>query len=515
MSLKKLAGETAVYGISSILGRLLNFVLITPFVTQKEVFSEAEFGIVGVLFFYTAFFIALLVFRMDTVVFRYASRAEFSANAVCKKAQQFIWVGVAIWTIGGLLLASNIANWMDHPDWTLYIQLVVLIVAFDVLAAVPLARLRLESRPWFFAAVNLANIFVNIVLIYLLLRYIPRWMADGNTSFGWYDENIKIAYYFFAILAAGALRYLLLLGDRLLKTSKINTDALLDNSSSGLRSSNVGNETRDTAFESAPTLATMLRYAAPLVIVAVCGIINTLIGPAMLEKYFGADSEESLYWAGQYNAAMKMAVFLTLFTTAYNFAAEPFFFRNKSKDPENQDLKLYARATRAFALVCALAIAGILLLLPILQYYLGEQLREGLEVLPILMAANFMLALYYNFALAYKLTDKTYLGGWIALGGSAIVILGNVLFIPSIGIYAPAWAGLACFSFMSFCAWLVSRKYFPVPYNLGKIALYALLTCLVVFIGWPLDNLLARIGLLIGFTILLIGIEWKWLRTIR
>ncbi|PHI20487.1 hypothetical protein CEQ90_06970 [Lewinellaceae bacterium SD302] len=511
MSLKKLAGETAVYGLSSILGRLLNFVILTPFLTNENTLTEAQYGIVSELFFYTAFFIALMVFRMDTVVFRYASRPEYSATAVCRKAQRFIWAAVAIWLLLGLGFSNTVADAMQYSSRPIYVQLFVLIVAFDALAAVPLARLRLESRPWFFVVVNMANIVLNLVLVFLLLRYIPLWNEQGSESFSWYEDRWRIAYYFGAVLAAGVLRYLMLVVDRWLQRS-----ARLG---SARRGSKTGNEQRailDSGDQqknttNAPGLKTMLEYAYPLVVVALCGIINTLVGPAMLSFYHGGTKAENLYWSGQYGAAMKMAVFLTLFTTAYNFAAEPFFFRERGKNLKNQDLAIYANATRAFALVCCVAIATILLLLPILENFIGEQLQEGLGVLPILLAANFFLALYYNFALAYKLTDRTHLGGIIALIGSAIVILGNVLFIKSLSIYAPAWAGLACFFVMSVLAYAVSRKYFPVPYQLGRIAIYGLVTAGVVYLGWSSDSMLLRAGLLTGLYLLFALTETKWI----
>lgn len=532
MSLKRLAGETAIYGISSILGRLLNFVLITPFVTRPEVFTPEQYGVVGDLFFYTAFLIAFLVFRLDTAVFRFASRPEYSARAVCRNAQNMIIIGVVVVIGGGLLLAPRIADWMSYPDRVTYIQLFLLIVAFDALSAIPLARLRLEQRPWFFAGVNLVNIAVNIVLIYLLLKFLPDWIASGH-DFSWYDERFKISYYFVAILVAAIVKFLILIGDRWWRdyrsfrlqgsNEKEKSHAPLPlreaTAPRSLRppSNDSGEEILDDGFiptppKTAPTWTEMLIYAAPLVIVAVCGIVNTLVGPTMLKNYYGEDVSGNLYWSGQYAAAMKLAVFLTLFTTAYNFAAEPFFFRHSGKDPERTDLMIYANASRAFALMTSLAIAGILLLLPILQFYLGRNLREGLEVLPILLAANFMLGLYYSFAMAYKLTDKTYLGGLIALVGAAIVVGGNILFIEDYGIFAPAWAGLACFFVMSVLAYLVSRRHFPVPYPIGRFFLYALATAGVVYLGWDWENTWARVGLLIVYTLGMTGFEWRWLR---
>jgi O-antigen/teichoic acid export membrane protein len=532
MSLKKLTGETAIYGLSSVLGRLLNFVLLTPFLTRPEVLTKEQFGVVSELFFFTAFCIVLLVFRMDTVVFRYASSSAFSARIVCRKAQQFVWVLVVVFTLFGLTQADWIADWMQYPDRVIYIQLFVLIVAFDALSAVPLARLRLNNRPWFFAGVNLFNIAINLVLVYLLLYWVPRWHEANVEGFDWYERRWHIAYYFGAVLVAGIARYLLLVGEQLLGATKKTKPATLsvkgatdpsstvvrENDSQILRpqliGSSQGNEKSEADAASAPPLGVMLRYALPLVVVALCGIINTLIGPTMLKYFQGDTVTENLSWAGQYGAVMKLAVFLTLFTTAYNFAAEPFFFRLRGQKPEDQDLSLYADATRAFALVCSLAIAAILLLLPVVKFYLDEQYHDQLGILPILLAANFFLAIYYNFSLAYKLTDKTYLGGIIALIGSTIVIVMNVTMVPVYGIYAPAWAGLTCFAVMTVLAYFVSRKYFPVPYPLGRITLYVLLTSLVTYLGWEMDSIVLRAGLLFLLTATLLAMEWKWLKGI-
>lgn len=431
---------------------------------------------------------------MDTVVFRYASRSEYDATAVARKAQRFILGGVLIWLVIGIGFSAQVANAMQYAEQPIYIQLFMAIVAFDALAAVPLARLRLESRPWFFVAVNMANILVNLILVFLLLRYIPSWIEQGSTAFGWYENEWRIAYYFAAVLAAGILRYLLLLVDRWWQQYR----------------SKKGTQKQMTTAN-APSLLTMLNYAYPLVIVALCGIVNTLVGPAMLSLYLGGTKEENLYWSGQYGAAMKMAVFLTLFTTAYNFAAEPFFFREQGKDLKNKNLSIYADATRAFALVCCLAIASILLLLPILENFIGGHLQEGLGVLPILLAANFFLALYYNFALAYKLTDKTHLGGIIAVIGSVIVLAGNLFFIKQLGIYAPAWASFICFLVMTILAYAVSRKYFPVPYQLGRMAIYALLTTIVVYLGWSQESMVIRIALLLALFFILALSETKWM----
>ncbi|MEL6277003.1 MAG: polysaccharide biosynthesis C-terminal domain-containing protein, partial [Bacteroidota bacterium] len=263
-----------------------------------------------------------------------------------------------------------------------------------------------------------------------------------------------------------------------------------------------------------PGLKKMLAYAAPLVIVATAGIVNTLVGPTLIRRIYSDDLAVNEYWAGQYGAAMKLAVFLNLFIQAYNYAAEPFFFRSGGKDPRKVDRTIYADAARAFALLGSLAVAAILLLLPIAQQYLGEDLREGLGVLPILLVANLLLGLYYNFAIAYKLTDKTMLGGRIALIGSTILLLISILLMSKLGVYAPALGSLACFLIMCILAYRVSRKYFPVSYPIGRFALYFGLTAIIVYLGWQGESLFLRFGLLLVLTASLLAIEAPWLRRI-
>jgi len=489
MSLKKLGGETVIYGLSNILGRLLNFVLVTPFLTR--VLAAEEYGVVGELFFWTGLLIALLVFRMDTVVFRYASRAENDAHIVFQRAQWFVVVAV-VTVIGGLLLFSApLSAVMDYPDRTIYIQLVLATIAFDALSAVPLARLRLEQRPWFFVAVNLGNVLVNLLLIFLLLYVLP----GRGTLFGLdFAEGYLVGYYLATIALAAGFRYLVLLTDGLIRYGKVKTEG-------------------EKARRAVPTVGVMLRYGLPLTLVAVAGIINALFGPALIKWYFGESTTGNLFWSGQFNAAMKLAVFLNLFITAYNYAAEPFFFRQAGKDLATADRTIYADAARAYALIGTLAAAAIMLLLPWLKDFLQEEEQQGLFVLPYLLGANLLFGMYSNFSIAYKLTDRTYLGGGIALIGSVIAVGGSILLIGDFGLYAVAWSMMACYAVMCALAWGVSRKYFRVNYPLGRIAVYAVLAATAVYLGgaagaeWWIRGLvlLALLGALTGM-------EWRWLR---
>lgn len=498
MSLKKLGGETIIYGLSSVLGRLLSFVIATYWVLK--VMDRAEFGVVSDLMFYTAILIAVLVFRMDTVVFRFASRDEYDAQAVFRKAQRWVLVTVTL-IIGILLLFSGaLADALQYPDRVIYVQLVLATVALDALAMVPLARLRLEQRPWFFVLVNLGNVVFNIVMIFLLLFY-WRWNSDWFAEhLGWpYQKNYQVGYYLFGIALASAFRYGLLVVDGMVKSGR----------------KRFGKQVIDLpeAGNLAPSTRKMLTYALPLTVVGVAGITNFLVAPSIIKFYHGGTVSQNLAFAGDFGAAMKLAVFLNLFITAYNYAAEPFFFRQAGKNVATADKTIYADAMRAYAMVATLASAGILLFLPWLQYFLEETKRGGLYVLPLLLAANFCFGIFSNLSVAYKLTDKTIYGGTIALIGSGIVVGGSMAFTPVYGLWAPAWAMLTCFVVMTFLTWLVSQRFFPVSYPWGRVFTHVVLAAGAVWLGeaagaaWWIRGAIFVI-LLAAFA----ALEWKWLR---
>lgn len=476
VSLRKLSGETLIYGLSSILGRLLTFVLITPFLTR--VMTEGEFGQVGSLMFWTALLIALLVFRMDTAVFRFASRGDYDPELVFRKTQRVVLALTAALLLPLLLLSDRIAGLFTAPDAAIYVRLVLLTVAFDALSAVPLARLRLQQRPWFFVAVNLGNAVVNIVLIYLLLSYLPLSMPDN------FDDTFRVGYYLISIAAAAALRYLVLSIDGWRRSEK-----------------KAGGENI--------SWARLLRYSLPLTVVSVAGIANALVGPALLIGYEPA-------WAGYFTAALRMAVFLNLFVTAYQYAAEPFFFRQSGNDLATADRTIYADAMRAYGLVGTLACAAILLGLPWLGLFIGPDVRPGLVVLPILLAANFLFGIYSNLSIAYKLTDQTFLGGVIALVGTLFAVGGPLIFTATYGIYAPAYGMLACFTVMCVGAYLVSRRHFPVEYPFARMAVYVAVAIFVCLLGTVSQHLLWRVALLALLSATLALYEKKWLlRTFR
>lgn len=489
MSLKKLGGETLIYGLSSILGRALNYVFAQLFISF--VMSNAEFGTVGDLMFWTGLFIALLVFRMDTAVFRFASRREYDQAAVFRKALRWVVGFSLLGAAVALPLAGELAGRLGYPDRAIYVQLVVVIVALDAMSAVPLARVRLEQRPWFFMVVNLGNVLVNVVLIYLLLWAWPRSADWASARLGVdFLENYKVAYYLTALAVAAAFRFVLLLVDGWRRYGK---------AAGAVR---------------APSWRTMLGYSAPLALVSVAGVINFMVGPTIIKGYFGGDTVSNLSFSGEFSAAMKMAVLLNLFVYAYNYAAEPFFFREQGKDPNRTDRRIFADAARAYALVAALASAGILLFLPWLRFIIDEGERQGLYVLPVLLGVNFLFGLYANLSVAYKLTDKTLYGGVISVIGGVIVVGGSVAFLADYGTWAVAFSMLAGLGVMCSLAYGVSRRFFPVAYPWGRIGGYVLLAGTVTAAVWGTEVFWVRTLAFLALVGALAAMEWRWVRGI-
>jgi len=465
--LKKLAGETAIYGVSSILGRVLNYFILVPYLTR--IFLQEEYGVVNIFYTYIALLLILFTYRMETAFFRFGSKGEDLQRSFSTASLSLLFsTGVFIALL--LIFLDPIATWLKQPEHPEYVLYSLLIIALDALAAIPMARLRLENRPIRFASIRIAGILVNIAFIFFFLEICPKLVEGGHF---WvnsiYSAEHRIAYIFISnVLASGAMLLLLL---PFYLRIRFQFDRVL--------------------------WKKMIVYAAPLIVAGIAGVINQLIGTPLLERLASPDLEYNRKLAGIYSAAAKLAVLMNLFTQAFNYAAEPFFFRHADRDDAKQ---VYAQVAQAFTLVGSLAFLGIMLYLDLIQYFLGKDFRSGLGVAPILLIAYLFLGLFYNFSIWYKITDRTMIGGYIATGGAVITITINLLFIPVIGYYAPAWAALACYAFMATTSYLIGRRHYPVDYPIGRMALYLLLAVATYFISlgverWFSPGLMLTIGI--------------------
>lgn len=478
--LKKLAGQTAIYGLSSIVARFLNFLLVPLYTYQ---FAPEEYGVVTDLYAYVAFFIVLLTFGMETAYFRFSSKSDTPKTY----NTAIFWVSFLSLTFLLLtqVLASPIASVIHYPNNVEYIQWFGWILALDALSAIPLARLRQENKAKKFAFINLFSIAINVGLNLFFLVYCKPIVDEGESNFitdACYFPAIGIGYIFISNLVASGLKYLLLLPVYL--KARLSIDK--------------------------KTLGEMLIYASPLMLAGFAGIINETLDRILLKFLLWSKGESyALAQVGIYGACYKITIFLNLFLQAYRYAAEPFFFA-KSKDDDRKEV--FAETMKIFVLISILASIGIVLYLDIALYFIGEDFRSGAGVVPILLLANVCLGIYYNQSVWYKLTDNTRWGAYLAFIGAFITIVLNILLIPHIGYMGSAWATLACYFSMMVISYIKGHQVYPIPYDLKRIGLYVSLAIAIMLFSvnmvWESNWLkyLVHTALFVSFVLLI----FKW-----
>ena len=487
--LKKLIGQTAVYGLSSIVGRFLNY-LLTPLYTSKLVFQPEQYGIITEMYAYVAFLVVLLTYGMETAFFRYYSEAKENKAKVYSTA---LW-SVALTSFGFIaavsLFAQPIADALGYPNHKEYISWFAIIVGLDALIAIPLAKLRAENKSLKFAFIHIFSIVVNIGLNLFFLAYcLPKYLA-GEINWlvkTFYDPNTGVGYVFIANLVASVSRFLLMLPDILRTSYKID-----------------------------PRLwKRMMRYALPLLIAGLAGIVNETLDRALLKWLLWADLGEKATMAqlGIYGACYKLSIIITLCIQAYRYAAEPFFF---DQQKSGSAPRTYARMLHVFFAFVMFIFLGVTLFIDIFKYFIpNEAYWVGLDIVPILLLANVFLGVYYNLSAWYKLTDKTMYGSYIAIAGASCTILLNLLFIPILGFRGSAWATLICYFTMAALSYYFGQRFFPVPYNLAKMFGYFILAMGIFFLdlfiiepqgilSWILKTLLVSsfVAMVIYFEIL-------------
>jgi O-antigen/teichoic acid export membrane protein len=445
-SVKKLAGQTIWYGFSSIFGRFLNY-LLTPLLAT--IFASAEYGKITTLFAIAAFLNILYTYGLETAYFRFSTN-EPEAK-VYNTATSSIFITTAILTAILLLLSKPIAAFLEIPDHPEFIQWVLFIVALDTLAVLPFSKLRFEGRPRKFAFIKILNILINIgmILFFLLLC---KNAEKGSFFATLYSEKIGLGYVILANVAASAVTLLLLTKELFAFRFAV-----------------------DTKF-----WKRLMTYSWPLIIVGLGGMVNELIDRFMILKLYPGTTEEAYSQSGIYGANYKLAVLIVLFIQAFRLGAEPFFFKQSTQ--ENAQ-RTYARVMKFFVLACCFCFLGVVLFLDLWKYFMGRSHPEywtGLKVVPILMLAKLFLGVYYNLSVWYKLTNKNLIGAWITLGGAAITVLINLLFIPSMGYMACAIATICCYGFMMMASYKLGQKHYPIPYAWKKLTAYVVI-CVLLF----------------------------------
>lgn len=460
--LKKLAGQTIIYGLSTILGRALNYLLV-PFYTYM-IFKPAEYGVVADLYAYVGFLNILYIYRMETAFFRDAPESADSKYIAYSTASTSVLVSTIFFTVLLVLCSPSIANYLEYPDKPYYIRWFAFIIGFDTLCALPFALLRQEGKAFRFALIRLTNILLNLSLNSWFLWICPYLWKQGYTWIApFYRTDWGVEYVFIANLVASAISFLLLLPTLYFSDSE-------------------GKKHLAYFGKYAQTIhwKRMLLYALPLVLAGFAGMINEVLDRQLLKRFLDGDLSYRLGQIGIYAANYKLAMIVTLMTSAFTYAAEPFFF-NQAK--EKGATLMYAKVTQAFVLASVLAFLFIMLYIDIFQYFVGTAYREGLKIVPILLIANIFLGLYYNLSFWFKLTNRNLMGTYIAFLGAATTILLNILFIPLYGYIASAWATLVCYAVMAGLSYILGQRYYPIPYRLSHIGFYIFLALAVFFLN--------------------------------
>ncbi len=471
--LKKLAGETAIYGLSSIVGRFLNYLLVGLY---TRALTPVENGVMSHLYAFSTFFMVLMSYRLESAFFRYGTAPEGREKAYHTGVFSLL-ASTAVLLTAALLATQPLAGALGYAQHPEYVRWFALILAFDCLCELPFARLRLEQRPKRFVTGKLFNICLNIALNVFWLWYCPRAAAQGVewVHYVW-SADVRVGYVFIANMVASAATLLFLAPQ--MRISIANVDLAL--------------------------WRQMIGYSAPLILSQLAGLVNSVADRAMQKALLPGTATDNLAQMGIYSNHYKLAMLITIFTQAYRYAAEPFFFRhaNDANAPETQ-----ADATKWFTIASATGMLGVLLFLDVAALFLGPKFRVGLqETVPVLLLGSVLLGVYYNFSVWYRLKDKTATGAWITLGGAAITVFLNMLWLPTYGVIGSAWATLICYAVMCWLAWYTGQKYYPIPYPLGRMLLYVGLPLALYALRLTAAGFIPSVWALRGLSVVLFGV---------
>lgn len=449
---RKLFGQTATYGLSSIVGRLLNYLLV-PFYTY--VFAPAEYGIVTELYAEVAFLNIIYTFGLETTFFRFATRDPDKQQSIFNQVQTLILV-ISIFLSGFFILASEkIALILQYPEYGYTIRWLGWIMAIDALVAVPFAKLRLEGKAIKFASYKLINICLNLGLNFFFIYFLPKF-NEGPVRDTLYNENLGVGYVFLSNLIANAI-YLILFSKDLLSV-RFSIDTSL--------------------------LKKIVKYAFPLVILGLAGVTNEMFSRIMLkyllpEELYPMRSNREIL--GIFGACYKLSIFMTLAVQAFKYAYEPFFFKASTQRDAKET---YSKVMKIFIAFGGLAWLGITLILPELAPYLlrSKEYLEGLDIVPALLGGGLFLGIYYNLSVWYKVTDNTRYGAIISILGVLFTVLLNLFLIPKLGMMGSAWATFATYGLMMVVSFVWGQRVYYVQYDLLLAFLLIAISGITVYI---------------------------------
>ena len=459
--IKALAGQTVIYGLGTIVPRLLNY-LLTPFYVR--VFVSGEYGQISELYAWIALLLAILTFGMETTFFRFSQKED--SGKVFNNAETIVLLITAIFLILYGFFYKSFAELIHYEFNTHYVLLLGIIVAIDAAAAIPFAMLRKENKAGRFSLIKTLNVLTNIFFNILFLVIIPeKSMMIAERIFG--EQTSLLIWVFISNILASLLNLILLSPQ--LSRLRISLDKEL--------------------------IVPMLKYSFPILLIGLVGMVNE-VADKILIKYLVTIPDETtlammnitgeeyaMQQLGIYSANFKLGVLMTIFIQMFRFASEPFFFGH-AKDRNAPTL--YAKVMTYFVIFCLLIFLGVMFYMDILQHFVGRNgsdYREGLRIVPIILIANMFYGIVFNLSIWFKLSDKTYYGTIIAVIGSIVTLLCFFILIPRIGYMGAAIAHLACYAVMMSVSYFWGQRIMPIPYQIGRISIYCIVAAILFFVS--------------------------------
>ena len=477
-SIKKLAGQTMWYGVSSMAARFINY-LLTPFLTYTLT-QTSDYGKMSLIYAAIPVLNVIFTYGFETAFFRFNARKEYKDSLYSTSAISLIFSTIVFTTL--LWLGrDSFAGIVGLTDVPAIVYISIFVIAFDALSTIPFAKLRLEERPKKYALVKVGGILVNIFFTWFFVGYCPaheEQVANSLLVFIYRPEVNPIVYVLIANLIQSVFTLLLLSKEISEIKLKFNFKLWKE----------------------------MIIYALPLILVGMGGMVNEVFDRLMLRWWQPGSVIFKEEQVGIYSACYKLAMLITLFIQAFRLGAEPFFFKQaEGKDPQ----RTYARVMKFFVIIVTFMFLVVALYLDIWKVFIKSTYWSGLKVVPILLLANIFLGIYYNLSIWYKLTNKTSYGAYITLAGTAITILINFIFIPYYGFVACAWATFFCYGIMMVLCYVLGQKNYRIPYAWKKLLAYIIIVVILFFIHKLVGYLIVGfVADMLSATLLLLFYMW-------
>ena len=463
---KSLFKQTAIYGLATVLPRMLSFLLVRLY---TKVLPTGEYGEVSIVLSWMVFFNVVLSYGMETAFFRFYNSETDKENVIATSTISIFWSSI-VFLFGALIFRGTLASLANVE--VQYITYAIWILVLDALVIVPFSKLRANQRPIIYAVIKIGNVAVNLLLNVFFLLVLPK-IADSNpNSFlgNLYVDNYEIGYIFVSNLAASLLTLLALSPNYLSLTRKF--DAAL--------------------------WKKMMQYGLPILVAGIAFAVNEHFDKILLGYWLPDNVAKSE--VGAYSACYKLGLFMVLFATAFRLGIEPFFFSHSNHEKAPQT---YAMITKYFVIFGSLILLGVIVFADILKFLLldNKSYWEAMKVVPLIILANFCLGIYNNLSVWYKLTDRTKMGAYISIVGAVLTLVLNYLLIPKFSYFGSAIATIAAYGSMMFISYVLGNRYYPIPYDMEKIGGYLGLSILfsaISFYGFR-ENYFVGIPLLLLF----------------